>query len=137
MTSWASQLKLAGKIAGIAALYVIAARGGLQLESISGFATLVWPPTGIALAALLLGGYELWPGIFIGAVVANMLTGAPPLVAVGIGVGNTLEALLGTYLLLRLIDFRPAIERVQDAIGFVLFAGVCSRCSDHVCEKSW
>ena len=126
MTRWASQLKLAGKIAGIAALYVLAARGGLQLESISGFATLVWPPTGIALAALLLGGYQLWPGIFIGAVVANMLTGAPPLVAVGIGVGNTLEALLGTYLLLRLVDFRPAIERVQDAIGFVLFAAVFS-----------
>ncbi len=124
MTRWSSQLKLAGKIAVIAALYVFAARAGLQLESISGFAALVWPPTGIALAALLLGGYQLWPGIFIGAVVANMLTGAPLLIGVGIGVGNTLEALLGTYLLLRLVDFRPAIERVQDAIGFVLFAAV-------------
>jgi signal transduction histidine kinase len=122
VTRWSSQLKLAGKIAVIAALYVLSARAGLQLESISGFATLVWPPTGIALVALLLGGYGLWPGIFIGAVVANMLTGAPLGIAMGIGVGNTLEALLGTYLLLRLVDFRPAIERVQDAIGFVLFA---------------
>jgi integral membrane sensor domain MASE1 len=51
------------RIAAIAVLYVLAARAGLQLDAISGFATLVWPPSGIALAALLLGGYELWPGI--------------------------------------------------------------------------
>jgi len=83
------QPKVAGKIAVIAALYIVAARVGLTIDTISGFATLVWPPTGIALASLLLGGSALWPGVFIGAVLANVLTGAPLLVATGIGIGNT------------------------------------------------
>src|SRR5687768_11210386 len=76
-------------IVGLATVYALAARLGLGLDAVAGFATLVWPPSGIALAALLILGYRVWPGVFIGAFVANMLTGASPLVAVGIGVGNT------------------------------------------------
>ena len=116
------QPRVAGKIVVIAALYVAAARVGLTIDTISGFATLVWPPTGIALASLLLGGYLLWPGVFVGAVLANVLTGAPLLVASAIGVGNTLEALLGAYALVRLVDFHVAIDRVQDAIGLIVLA---------------
>ena len=116
-------LKQTVRIVAIAALYVLAARAGLQLDAISGFATLVWPPTGIALAALLLGGYRLWPGIFIGAAIANVLTGAPILVAIGIGVGNSLEAVLGAYALTRIPGFRPSLGRVRDVIGFILVAG--------------
>ena len=122
MTSGSSQLKLAGKIFVIAGLYVLAARVGLKLDAIAGFATLVWPPSGIALAAILLGGYALWPGVFIGALVANILTGAPLLTAAGIGIGNTLEPLLAAYALMRLIDFHLAIDRVQDAIGLILLS---------------
>src|SRR3954470_15179122 len=78
---------------GLAVLYVAAAQLGLTFDAVAGFATLVWPPSGIAIAALVLFGIGLWPGIFVGAAVANALTGAPILVAIGIGVGNTLEAL--------------------------------------------
>jgi signal transduction histidine kinase len=120
------KLKVAGTIAVIAVLYVLAARIGLSVETISGFATLVWPPTGIALAALILGGTVLWPGVFIGAVVANVLTGAPLLVAGGIGVGNTLEALVGAYLLMRLVNFHPEIDRVKDAVGLIVLAALLS-----------
>ncbi|HEY3134406.1 MAG TPA: MASE1 domain-containing protein, partial [Gemmatimonadaceae bacterium] len=126
MIPGSSQLKLAGKIVVIAALYVLAARPGLKLDAISGFAALVWPPSGIALAALLLGGFALWPGIFIGAFVANVLTGAPLLTAAGIGVGNTLEAMLATYALMRLMNFHLAIDRVVDAIGLILLAATLS-----------
>jgi signal transduction histidine kinase len=110
------------RIAAIAVLYVLAARAGLQLDAISGFATLVWPPSGIALAALLLGGYELWPGIFLGAVIANVLTGAPILAALAIGVGNTLEAVIGAYLLRRIPGLRLSLDRVPDAIGLIFLA---------------
>ena len=96
---------------------------GLQIGAISGFATLVWPPTGIALAALLLGGYRLWPGIFLGALIANVWNGAPIPVALGIAAGNTLEALLGAYLLRKLPDFRLSLDRVRDAVGLILIAG--------------
>src|SRR5678815_3758825 len=83
----------------VALAYIIAARIGLSLDTVGGFATLVWPASGIALASLLLGGFRLWPAIAIGAFTANYLTGAPPLAAIGIAAGNTAEALIGAYLL--------------------------------------
>src|SRR3990170_2751040 len=110
-------------IAAIAAVYVLAARLGLQLGAISGFATLVWPPAGIALAALLLGGLRLWPGVFLGAFIANVLNGAPIPVALGIAGGNTLEALTGAYVLCRLSDYRLSLDRVRDAVALILVAG--------------
>ncbi|MGZ6164025.1 MAG: MASE1 domain-containing protein, partial [Myxococcaceae bacterium] len=64
-------------------VYVAAARLGLQMGPVSGFATLVWPATGIALAALLIRGVRLWPAVLVGAVVANVLSGASFLVASG------------------------------------------------------
>src|SRR5947208_9584945 len=117
-----TRVKYVGKVAAIAVLYILAARGGLQLDAVSGFATLVWPPTGIALATLLLGGYRLWPGIFVGALIANVWTGAPIVVALGIATGNTLEALLGSYALKRLPGFRLSLDRVMDAVALIVLA---------------
>src|SRR5688500_16708927 len=108
--------------AALALVYVVAARMGLELGTISGFATLVWPPTGIAIAALLLGGYRLWPGVFIGALIANVWNGAPIPVGLGIAAGNAVEALLAVYLLHRLPDFRGSLDRVRDAIGLIILA---------------
>ena len=55
------------QIAIVALAYVVAARVGLSLDAVGGFATVVWPASGIALASLLLGGFRLWPAIAIGA----------------------------------------------------------------------
>src|SRR5262245_51304954 len=80
-------------------LYVATAKVGLSLHAVGGFATAVWPPTGLALVALVLGGYRVWPGIALGAYLVNVWVGAPLLVAVGMALGNTLEALLGAVFL--------------------------------------
>jgi signal transduction histidine kinase len=109
-------------IIGLALVYFVAARAGLMMDAVAGFATLVWPPTGLALAALLLFGTRLWPGVFIGAVVANLLTGAPVPVAVGIGLGNTLEAVLAVYALRRIPGFQVSLERLADVIGLIVLA---------------
>jgi signal transduction histidine kinase len=93
-----------------------------MIDAVAGFATLVWPATGIALAALLIFGYRVWPGVFIGAFVANLLTGAPPLVALGIAAGNTLEAVVGAYLLRRVVGFRPSLDGLQDVLGLIVLA---------------
>ena len=111
-------------VVALAAIYILAARFGLMLDAVAGFATLVWPPTGIALAAVLLYGYRVWPGIFIGAIVANLLVGAPPGVAIVIGLGNTAEALVGVYLLRRITPFSNALDSVRDAVAFIVIAGV-------------
>lgn len=95
---------------------------GLSLNAVSGFATFIWPPTGIALAALLLFGYRLWPGIFLAAFLVNVMTGASPLAAIGIGVGNTLEAVIGAFLLRRLIHVEYGLERVDDVLGLIVLA---------------
>jgi len=107
------------KILALALVYVLAARLGLAMDAVAGFATLVWPPSGIALAAVLLFGYRIWPGIALGAVVANALTGAPMLVALGIGIGNTLEALLAAYALQHVPGFRKSLDRVLDVFALL------------------
>lgn len=81
------------------AAYVATALLGLALDPVGGFASLVWPPTGIALAALVRGGPRLWPAVAAGAFVANVWSGAPLLAATGIAAGNTIEALVGARLL--------------------------------------
>jgi signal transduction histidine kinase/integral membrane sensor domain MASE1 len=110
----------------LAVLYVGAARVGLAIDAVAGFATLVWAPSGIALAALLLRGHGLWPGVLIGAFVANTLTGAPLPVAVGIAIGNTLEAVLGAYALRRIPGFRTSLDRVRDVLGLIVLAAALS-----------
>ena len=109
-------------IAALAMLYLVAARAGLMMDAVAGFATLVWAPSGLALATLLIFGPGLWPGVFIGAFLANLLTGAPVPVALGIGVGNTLEAVLAVYALRRIPGFQVTLERLTDVIGLIVLA---------------
>lgn len=82
----------------------------------------VWPPTGIALTTLLLFGYRMWPGVSLGVLLGSMLTGAPFNLAVGMAVGNTLEALVGAYLLQRFFSFHKEMDRIQDVIGLAVIS---------------
>ena len=110
------------KIALVAGAYFATAKLGLQLASANPSITAVWPPTGIALAAILIWGYRLWPGVALGAALANTFTGDAPAIAVfGITIGNTLEALAGAYLL-TLVGFRPALDRIRDVLALVVLA---------------
>jgi integral membrane sensor domain MASE1 len=113
-------------IAFVAAAYTLLARLGLALDPVGHYATLVWPPTGVALAALLLVGQRMWPGVAIGALLANLWAGAPPLVAFAIAAGNTLEAYVGAWALQRRGNFDPALERVSDVVALILYAAVAS-----------
>ena len=110
------------QIAIVALAYIVAARIGLSLDAVGGFATVVWPASGIALASLLLGGFRLWPAIAIGAFTANYLSGATPFAAVGIAIGNTMEALVGAYLLRKVPMFRPQLDRVRDVLALMFLA---------------
>lgn len=105
------------KILALAVIYHLAARVGLKMAYVQFNTSPVWPPTGIALAALLVFGYNVWPGISLGVLLGSLLTGADPAVAVGLSIGNTLEALAGAYLLKRFIGFHNAMDRIRDAVG--------------------
>jgi PAS domain S-box-containing protein len=109
------------QVALVAAVYFGGAKLGLNLAVGHGVITPVWPPTGIAIAALLLLGPRLWPAVAIGALAGNATSGVSLWVAAGIAVGNTLEAVLAAYLLRRL-SFRTSFERVQDVVRFACVA---------------
>jgi signal transduction histidine kinase len=110
----------------LALVYVVVARLGLRMDAVSGFATLVWPATGVSLVALLLFGYRVWPGIAIGALVTNLGIGAPPAVACGIALGNTLEALAGAWAMKGLTGGYPSFSRVRDVLVLIGLAAVAS-----------
>src|ERR1043166_7034073 len=119
-------VSLAAKIAALAAIYVAVGHWGLQFDPVNRFATVVWPPAGLSLAALLLFGPEMWPGVAVGAVVVNLWAGATVPVAAGIALGNTLEALVGWYALRRIPGFRSTLDRLTDVLGFIGLAAIAS-----------
>jgi integral membrane sensor domain MASE1 len=91
----------AGGLVAIGVIYFALAKGGLALASIHPSATPIWPPTGVALAAVLLWGYRTWPAIFTAAVIANATTAGSVATAIAIATGNSLEAVVGAYLINR------------------------------------
>ena len=109
----------------LALVYFASAKLGLALAFSTASVTAVWPPTGIALAALVLWGRGLWPGVLLGAFLANVTTDVPVYTAAGIAVGNTLEALVGASLLDR-FGFRPALPRLRDIFALVVLAAFLS-----------
>ena len=120
------RVKLAGIGLLTAAVYIVTARMGLSLAFVADQVTVVWPPTGIALCAVLLFGYRIWPFITIGAFVANILTSTPLLTSLGIATGNTLEALAGAWLLKSIVGFQPSLERFRDVFGLIFFGAMVS-----------
>jgi PAS domain S-box-containing protein len=125
-----SRLRTPALIAVLAVLYFLAARAGLALAFVHTSATSVWPPSGIALAALLLFGRALWPGVFLGAFIANVTTVAAGLPVVTIvtslliAAGNTLEAVVAEYLIRRWGDGPVVLHRARRVILFAGIAGL-------------
>ena len=106
---------------GVAVLYVAAARLGLALALQAPQVSAVWPPTGLALVVLLRFGPRAIPGIFLGAFFANATAAEPLLVAGGIAIGNTLEAIVGTAILRR-VGFEDRVARPRDALALLTAA---------------
>ena len=107
------------KVGVLILIYFLTAKLGLSFYALHGFATTLWPLSGIALAFLIIYGYSLWPGITIAAFAINLMTGSSPFVALGIAIGNTLEALLATYLLCKYVNLYRCFERLPDTLRFI------------------
>jgi len=110
----------------LAAIYVLAAKVGLVLAFLHPSATAFWPPTGIALAAVLIFGPRVWPAIFIGAFLANEMTAGTLATSLVIAAGNTLEAVIGGYLVNRFARGTAAFARPESILRFVALAGFAS-----------
>jgi integral membrane sensor domain MASE1 len=101
-------------ILALAGVYFVAGTLGLRLAFLNASATAVWAPTGIALAAVLVLGPWVWPGIAIGAFLVNATTSGSVPVSAAIAVGNTLEALAGGWLVNRWANGSRAYESALD-----------------------
>ena len=113
-------------VAILVVVYFVAGKLGLRLAYVNASATAVWPCTGIAVAALLLYGYRVWPGILVGAFMVNLTTMGTVETSAGIAIGNTLEGLAGCYLVTRFAHGKEAFSRAQDIFKFALLAGMAA-----------
>lgn len=116
-------LTTATRVAILIALYFLGGLLGKQASFLSGSITLVWPPAGIALAAILLFGYRFWLGIALGAVLFSFLNGLPlGFFTFGTALGNTVGAVVCAFLLQRFVRFDNAMRRLHDVVGYIVFA---------------
>lgn len=106
--------------------YFSAGKLGLSLAVAHPSASAVWPPSGIALASLLLLGLHLWPSIFLGAFLVNLDATGTIISSLGIATGNTLEAIVGAYLVNRYAGGLQVFQRARTAFRFIFLAAMAS-----------
>ena len=119
-------LPYAGLLAATAIAYFIAGRLSLGLAIPPGYATAVWPPSGIALAAALLFGARIWPAVWIGAALVNIGVDSSFAAATVIASGNTLEALAGSAMIRRYGGDPARFERGEDVLKFIALCALAS-----------
>ena len=108
------------RVVVLIALYFIGGLVGKETSFLSGSVALVWPPAGIALAAILLFGYRFWPGVALGAVLFSFMNGMPlGFFTLGTAIGNTMGAIVCAFLLEKFIAFDNAMERTRDVTGYI------------------
>jgi PAS domain S-box-containing protein len=119
----------------LALAYLIVGRLALLLAIPPGFATAIFPPVGISLAAVLIWGYPLLWGVFLGSTILNLtiavssldaLTGAQLLVALGIALGTTLQCGIASLLIRRFVGFPNALVDEQVIFKTLLIGGPLS-----------
>jgi PAS domain S-box-containing protein len=120
---WILQPRLLAMNTILVLVYFAAGRLGLSFALVNPSASPVWPASGVALAALLLFGPRVWPGIFVGAFLVNLSTSGRPAMSLGIAVGNTLEGVLGRYLVDRHNASRRSFDRLGDVWRFFALGG--------------
>lgn len=106
------------------AIYFVAGRLGLKLAFVQPSVTAIWLPSGIALAAFVLLGYRIWPAILVGAFLVDASSSGQVLTSTGIAVGNTLEGLVGAYLVNRFARGAKSFNTAEGVFKFAFFACV-------------
>lgn len=119
MRRWALELLC------VFAACLLAGEVGLAVPFAKGTVSPVWPTAGVALAALILFGYRVWPAVALAALSVNFFTGIPHLAATGTALGSTVGPLCGAWILRRIPDFRPSLTRLRDVLALCLGGALC------------
>lgn len=121
--------KYLGGVILLAGIYHLGARLGLLMANVQPNTSPVWPPTGIAIAALLLFGIRYWPGVTLGVFLGFLLSNNPLNVTVGLAVGNTLETVAAVVLLTKVAKFSNKMDHIQDVISLAVFGALATALS--------
>lgn len=119
-----NSIKYFGGVILLGGIYHLAARLGLLMANLQPNTSPVWPPTGIAIAALLLFGIRYWPGITLGVIFGYIFNNNALNVTIGLAIGNTLEAVVIVFLLQKFTHFHNSLDRVQDVIGLGVISAI-------------
>jgi signal transduction histidine kinase len=119
-------------ISAITLIYFVVGYFSLKLAFANPSASPVWPPAGIALAALLLFGYRVWPAILVGAFLFNVTHAGNLFTSLGIATGNTLEAFCGAWLVNRFADGTRAFDSAQNVFKFAAATALSTALSPSV-----
>ncbi|MFC9926230.1 MASE1 domain-containing protein [Streptomyces sp. NPDC127190] len=113
------------QVLAVAACYYVAGRLGLLrgLSVEGAVVTPIYPPTGVAVAALLILGLRCWPGITLGAFFVVLSLTTPHLDVIGVLFGSTVAPLCAA-LLLRRARFRPDLGRLRDGVALVFLGAL-------------
>jgi diguanylate cyclase (GGDEF)-like protein len=114
----------AAGLVGLLVVYTTAGKFGLHWGILNPSASPIWAPTGIALAAFILYGGQVWPAIFLGAFLYNYTTAGSLVTSLGVALGNTLESAAGATLVRRWANGARAFEGGRDVVRFVVLAGI-------------
>src|SRR5262245_2987406 len=122
-----SRSRWAALLLGVTGAYFIGGRIGFEFFGlIHPRASAVWPPTGVAIAALLTFGRGAAPAVFAGAFLVNYTAGGTLIGSLCIAAGNTLEGLAAAYLVARFAHGREAFDRALDICRFAALAAIAS-----------
>ncbi|MBC7397683.1 MAG: MASE1 domain-containing protein, partial [Bdellovibrionales bacterium] len=111
----------------ISAAYYFTGIFGLSLGQVNSYATSIWPPSGIALVAILLGGYRYLPSIFLGAFAVNYSIAGNLKVAIPVGIGSTLEVFTAVALIRHCSpNFSPKLHRLRDVMSLIFYGSIVS-----------
>jgi two-component system sensor histidine kinase/response regulator len=131
-----SSLSGSVKLFGLATAYYLTGWLGLFIAIPPGYASPIWPPSGLALTALLAFGNHIWPGIVLGSVFVNVLTSFDGTsstalfrslgLATSIGIGAALQAVAAAVLVRRFVGYPNLFDRGRDVIAFLVLGGPLS-----------
>lgn len=121
------------QILAIAVLYAGLGKLGLLMAIPPGYATMVWPSSGVALVAVLFFGFRVWPGVLLGSVLTNIWTGLDTTtlatavnslgVPCGIGIGASLQAVAGAFMLQKFAGYPNALSSQRQVFTFLIIGG--------------
>lgn len=125
------QLPYLGKLLLLLVFYLLAAKFGFFMKEGSQYADLIWPPCGVSIALLIFWGWQSWPSVFLGSLLVNIwlsksaiaTTSPDILMGAFVGIGSTLQAIVGYFLIKKQIGFPLSNKKLQT--NMTMFVGIC------------